>query len=161
MVVLCYMLPAAPVAAHSPAPLRIASPDLTQPQPEDITLVVRASRSGAMGETVRFRVRVDESWVEPSSGRLVDSKPAFAEFSVVTGGSVGVPIRSIPAGQHLIRVQALTDHPDLSPEVTATISVRTSILPFALAIAVIVGSAGVLAYAARKRSRREDVVGGS
>lgn len=158
---LCWLFATAPVFAHAPAALRIASPDLTQPQPNDVTLVVRASEAGAMSETVQFRVRVDESWVDPSSGRLVDAKPAFAEFSVATGGAVRVPIRSIPAGQHSIRLQTLTDHPDLSPEVTTTISVRTSILPFALAIAAILGSAGVLAFAARKRSRREDVVGGS
>lgn len=154
------LLLAGRASAHAPAPLRIASPDLTQPQPSDVTLVVRASQSGAMDDTVRFSVRVDESWVEPSTGRLVEAKPAFAEFSVETGGSVEVPIRSIPAGQHLIRLQTLTDHADLNPEVRATISVRTSVLPFAVAIGAILASAAVLAFAARKRSRREDVDGG-
>lgn len=105
---------------------------------------------------MKFRVRFDALYLNPTTGELSPELPAFGEISVLPGKTFSIDVKDAPAGQHRITLETITDHEDLTPKVTSDVTIRTSILPFAAAIVVILGSAAFMWRAARKKGERED-----
>lgn len=138
----------APSAGHAPFKLSIVQPQPEPPVGSSFEVVVRAE-DAVIQQVLAFHVMVDERYVDPSSGELTDSKPAFGGFTIEPGQAKTIAVTGATAGLHKLKIVPVSDHDETANQVEVQFTVRSSSLPFIGTVTAIV--AGIVAIWLRQR----------